>query len=947
MSFSLPVHGTFDLIVVGGATGGVAAALAADSRRVYLGSAQTYLGGDICSTGRLALPAGTEPKTPLAKKLFDRPVLHPLDVKAKLETALLDSDVEFEFGVVPIALLKDAKGLAGVVFSSKGGAFAVLGRTVLDVTPAAQAARLAKVDFSPWPEDAAVTVSRVQIAPPSEKGDRDAELARFAVAESGADEWSLFRTSSEVPMDRLDPALVADAENRLRASTWKPGMAWAAPRIDWQPQDAIAGGPFPYPSADDVSLDAFRTSLPGLFVLGPCAALSRADAASLCRAPDAMAVGARLGATVEESAAIDPTACCLLDDAAADSRRQEPMRAFYDRKRDTIELESFPAVPSLAQVDVVVIGGGTGGAPAAIAAARAGAKVLLLETQHELGGVGTLGAINRYWYGNGRGFTSEVAQGLYDMAVDRSKFDHMEWNALHKSEWFRREIVRADGSIWFGALATGVLREGKSLRGVTVSTPWGYGSVEAKVVVDATGSADIAFAAGCECTSIASGNLAIQGAGLPPAPIPPCYWNTDYTFIDDNNPADVTRAMVVGRRRYRDRFDLSPIPGTRERRQIVGDVVVSPLDVFADRTWNDTICRSTSDFDSHGYTVHPLFHVRPPLRGFGYWANLPLRALLPKGLSGLLVTGLGISGDRDAMPVFRMQADVQNHSYAAGVAAARAVGKNGEVRRIDVRALQRDLIARGILPPSVLVQYDSPLPPRPILQSAAAGPLEDHAELSALVSAPETARLFLHQRLTTATDPAVRLRCAKLLAVMGNNAGAPLLVDHVASAKGWDEGWDFTGMGQGGASESELDGCIQVLAYARIGEGRDAVLGKIRELGEKPAFSHLRAVCVYAETFRAPEFAQALAEVLLAKDMHGHDWQTLSDELADIPPDSNDTTTRNRSLCELCLAKAIYLCGDCDGIGEKTLHRYTTDIRGYFSKYARLTLALRAKAQGR
>ena len=947
MSFPLPIHGTFDLIVVGGATGGVAAALTAYGRRVYLGAQESYLGEDICSTGRLCFPEGCELTTPLSKKIFDKPVVRPLAVKGELESALLDSGAVFEFGVVPVALLKDGKGLAGVVFSGKGGAFAVLGRSVLDVTPAAQVARLAKVEFTPWPEDAVVTVSRVQLAPPAEKGDLSDEIARFTVPNAGTDDWALFRTSFDLPMGRLSPALVANAENNLRSSTWKTGMGWGAPRVAWQPQDAIAGGPFPYGTGDTVSLDAFRTSLPGLFVLGPCAALSRADAAKLCRAPDAMAAGARLGQLFEASGAIAPDDCIVLGDAAIDPYRHELPRDFHDRPRETIELDGLPALPSLGQVDVVVIGGGTGGAPAALAAARAGAKVLLLESQHELGGVGTLGAIAVYWFGNREGFTAEVTKGLAAMAATPEDFHEWGWNALHKSEWFRREITKAGGSIWFGAVATGALRKGKSLRGVTVSTPWGYGSVEATVVIDATGSADIAAAAGCECTSIAEDNLAIQGCGLPPAPIPPHYYNSDYTFIDDNDPADVTRAMVVARRRFQEDFDLSPIPGTRERRQIVGDVVVSPLDVFADRPWSDTICRSVSDFDSHGYTLHPIFHVQPPQRGFAYKANLPLRALLPKGTTGLLVTGLGISGDRDAMPIFRMQADIQNHSYAAGLAAKMALEKKGEVRRIDVRSLQRALIAGGNLPPAVLIQYDLPLPPRPILQSAANGPLTDHVEIAALMAAPETSRLFLHQRFTTATDAAVRLPCAKLLAVLGNNAGASLLVDHIAAAEGWDEGWNFTGMGQGGASESELDACIQVLAYARIGEGRDAVLAKIRQLGGDPAFSHLRAVCVYAETFRAPEFAKALSAVLLAEGMHGHDWQTLPDELADIPADRNDTSTRNRSLRELCLAKAIYLCGDCDQIGEKTLRRYTGDVRGYFSKFASKTLALRAKPAGR
>ena len=69
-------------------------------------------------------------------------------------------------------------------------------------------------------------------------------------------------------------------------------------------------------------------------------------------------------------------------------------------------------IPVLARYDVLVVGGGTGGAPAGIAAARAGAKTLVIERLHGLGGVGTLGRISNYYHGNRVGFTSEVDAGV-------------------------------------------------------------------------------------------------------------------------------------------------------------------------------------------------------------------------------------------------------------------------------------------------------------------------------------------------------------------------------------------------------------------------------------------------------------------------------------------------------------------------------------------------------
>ena len=941
MSFFLPVYGSFDLIVIGGATGGVAAALSAKTagHRVFIAAQESYFGEDICATGRLVFPKGVITDSELAKKIYSEPVLRPLAVKATLEEALVEKSIPFEFGAVPLALLKDPEGLAGVVLSGKGGAFAVLGRAIIDTTPAAQLARIGGAAFAEWPTDAETTFSRVRLTSDTAHDGTFDELGRISLPDSGSDEWSLRRTSFRIPVPKLSPDIVALAESKLRDATWTPKTSWIAPRVDWTPQDAIAGGPFNYESPETLPLDAFQTSIPGLHVLGACAAVSRTDAAQITLAPNAIILGERLGKTVEPAVSINPKECTLFGKASTDSRRRNTIRDFHDDSLARIELKGLPELSVLANVDVLVVGGGTGGAPAAIAAAREGVKTLVLEGQYDLGGTGTLGCISRYCCGWRHGFTEEITRALRQASADPAHFNRNEWDSVHKGDWMRREIEKAGGKIWFGAMATGALRKGNRICGVIVSTPWGSGIVEATTIIDATGSADIAFAAGCGCTAIAEDNLAIQGAGLPSLLIPPCYHNTDYTFIDDNNPADVTRAMVVARRRFHDAFDLSPIPGTRERRQIAGDVTVRPQDVYTKRTWHDTICHSVSDFDSHGYVLSPLFHILPSNPHYIYEADLPMRALLPRGTVGLAVTGLAISGDRDAMPIFRMQPDIQNHAFAIGLAAAMAIATNGEFRDIPIRTLQRKLMPWRLVPESALVQDDMPPWPDAAIESAANGSLDLYSELSVLLDGGKRSIPYLKHRLGTIKNDLVKLQCAKTLAALGDDSGEKIIINHIESAKEWDAGWNFKGMGQFGASESELDGCIHLLTIIRSTKARNAILVKIGQLGDKPVFSHVRALCVYAQAFADPVFAKPLADVLRQNGLNGHDWQALTDELADIPPDTNDTTTRNRSLIELCLAKAILLCGDDDGIAEKILRRYANDVRGTFAKYARITLA--------
>ena len=56
-------------------------------------------------------------------------------------------------------------------------------------------------------------------------------------------------------------------------------------------------------------------------------------------------------------------------------------------------------IPKAGSFDVVVVGGGTGGAPAAIVAGQEGLKTAVIEPQGFLGGIGTGGGIHMYYHG--------------------------------------------------------------------------------------------------------------------------------------------------------------------------------------------------------------------------------------------------------------------------------------------------------------------------------------------------------------------------------------------------------------------------------------------------------------------------------------------------------------------------------------------------------------------
>ena len=148
---------------------------------------------------------------------------------------------------------------------------------------------------------------------------------------------------------------------------------------------------------------------------------------------------------------------------------------------------------------------------------------------------------------------------------------------------------------------------------MVVATPYGRGVVLADVVIDATGNADIAAAAGAKTVyGAGAGDIALQGTGLPRRLLGKNYVNTDYLLVDESDVVDTWRALVGVRLALRDgAFDVGPFIQSRERQTVVGEYEMTYLDQIAQRTYPDSIVPSSSDYDSHGYPSSPFFFLFP------------------------------------------------------------------------------------------------------------------------------------------------------------------------------------------------------------------------------------------------------------------------------------------------------------------------------------------------
>ncbi len=887
---------------------------------------------------RQRMPAGGQVTTPT-----------PLRVKQALDRALLDAGVSYLTGSFATDVLRDAAGQpAGVVMANRSGRQAVRAKVLIDATDRGAVARLAGARFQPFPAGP-LRFTQVVIAgeapsgpgltarplpgayeAPVTVGDRKPsgktiDGRAFACELTAELPDGTYRSFAAACQEVYDRTFVKS----LLESADTPFCVPPDPLVSERP---LAGA---WPGAGTVGLGCFRPKgLGRLYVLGGCADMPRAAAERLLRPVALMEAGARVGAAAAAEAKALPAprgvACPAraAGGAAAAGEVREGLSGVRPFQTPTATVPSAEtALPVLGAYDVVVVGGGTCGAPAGIAASRQGARTLVIEQLHGLGGIATLGMIGVYCFGNVCGFTAEYDQGVKALGA--------EVNIIGKREWFRRENRAGGAELWFGALACGALTEGGKVTGVIVATPDGRGVVRAKNVVDATGNSDVAAAAGAACVFLGAEEIAVQGVGLSPRRLGASYINSDFGYVNDCDAADLWLFGVRGRARCEPgAWDVSQLVQSRERQRIVGDAFVSPLDLLNKRTYPDTVVQARSNFDSHGYTVADICYVSGPGTPRIHWANIPYRALLPKGVENLIVAGLGISAHRDAMPVIRMQPDVQNMGYVAGVAAAWASREGRGVRGVDVPALQRHLVEKGVLQKEVLAWRDSWPVGAERLAAAVRSVGNAYADVSVVLDQAEEALPGLRAAYAAASAPDERLCYAHVLGILGDATGVETLLEAIRNTP-QEATISFHWSERMGRRMTDLDSYVVALGRTRDRRALAPLLEKVAQLNEKSPFPGFRAVTLALESLGDPAAARPLAELLRKPGIGGHAMTTLDAIAANGYGNGSE---RNLALRELALARALFRCGDCDGVAEGVLRRYALDLRGVYALHATAVL---------
>jgi ribulose 1,5-bisphosphate synthetase/thiazole synthase len=126
--------------------------------------------------------------------------------------------------------------------------------------------------------------------------------------------------------------------------------------------------------------------------------------------------------------------------------------------------------------------------------------------------------------------------------------------------------------------------------------------------------------------------------------------------------------------------------GVRDTRKIDAVYNMTAQDVRAQGQFEDTIGIFPEFIDGYGILILPTT---------GRYFQLPYRAMLPKGVKHLLVTGRSVGGDQDSHAAVRNMMCCAVNGQGAGVAAAISIQCGVDVANVDIKQVQKKLIEQG------------------------------------------------------------------------------------------------------------------------------------------------------------------------------------------------------------------------------------------------------------
>ncbi|MDR3261642.1 MAG: hypothetical protein LBT78_07375, partial [Tannerella sp.] len=262
--------------------------------------------------------------------------------------------------------------------------------------------------------------------------------------------------------------------------------------------------------------------------------------------------------------------------------------------------------------------------------------------------------------------------------------------------------------------------------------------------------------------------------------------------------------------------------------------------------------------------------------------------------------------------------------------------ENKSIRKVDIKKIQKYLTGMGNLPERVLTDKEFKGFSNREMKKAAVSVLDNYTDLEILLTDTDRCLELIRKQITNPViTPEQKIICASILCILGDSQYASALAGHIRQQSRWDKGWHYTGMGQFGMCLSSLDALITALGNAKDPSTLPVILEKAGWLEPEDEFSHYRAVSMATGVIHSKEAIPVLAALLTAPGIRFHALDSYRTARKETVPDWNDVSTRNIALKELHLARALYLCGDKDGLGKEVLQRYADGLQGHYARYAK------------
>lgn len=384
--------------------------------------------------------------------------------------------------------------------------------------------------------------------------------------------------------------------------------------------------------------------------------------------------------------------------------------------------------------DVVICGGGTAGLAAAVAAARAGASVCIVEEDAAIGGAPVDQFIQSFCGGPPQGIYAELVERMKGYADEDCRPGNFRYASYVMAYMDMLRGYPVDICVSQEIVRT------QAENGVLAAVESADCRFEGKVFIDATGDGDVAALAGCRCRygREAAGEFGerfapeqadgmVQRCTLmytvhrdPKAPFVPIEkgmapfnpdeglcWGPTVVCADTTSRQALSAARAQAMERMPKEVEkwrekgffvdgIAPRIGVRESRRVEGLHILSYNDVMSRRSYPDGICVVNYNIDPWDPDGNPVHSQKTLASTLVPDYEIPYRCLVNAQVDNLIVAGRCISATHVVNASLRVMGICIPVGQAAGSAAAMTAQSGQPARSIDTAQLRQLLREGGV-----------------------------------------------------------------------------------------------------------------------------------------------------------------------------------------------------------------------------------------------------------